>query len=129
MINLPAVVGRWHTTSRARRALTASLYGDTEPARRLIEASLPHGPARLAQVAAVWVDSYLADTPKADRDLITPLDRWLGELVHARADRSEVFTKLLGEVREPLVWLHLRALLQLAASARLVHDDPDGTWP
>lgn len=128
MINLPAVVGRRHTASRARRALTASLYGDTEPARRLTEASIPHGPARLAQVAAVWVDSYLADTPRADRELVTPLDRWVGELTHARAGRADdVFRKLLGELREPLVWLHLRALLEMAADARLSRED--GMWP
>lgn len=128
MIDLPATLRRWHTASRARRALVASLYGDDEPARRLTEASIPHGPARLAQVAAVWVDSYLADTPKADRELIAPLDRWLGELIHARANRNgDVFRKLLGELREPLVWLHLRELLALATNARL--DREDGMWP
>lgn len=128
MTTIATRLAEWNTARRARAALTAALYGDTEPARRLAEASIPHGPARLAQVAAVWCDSYLADTPRAARELVTPLDRWLGELIHARAGRADdVFAKLLGELREPLVWLHLRELLALATDARLAHED--GMWP
>lgn len=121
---------RRHTTTLARLALDAALYGDYEPARRLIDQATPHGPARLATIAGVWVDAYLAATPHAEVVLVTPQDKWIAELITARLNRNgDMFVKLLTDLPAPLVRYHLEPLVRMAADARLTANPPEAVWP
>lgn len=122
-------IRRRRTAGLARRALNAALYGDYEPARRLIDRTAPHGPTALAGIAAIWCDAYLAAVPHADVELVTPVDTWLARLVTAHAASTPaVVQTLLGDVPAPQLREHLEALVRMAAIAQL-DLDPDPVWP
>jgi hypothetical protein len=58
------------------------------------------------------------------------MERWLAELITARARRDDAtFVALLAGVAGPVAGYHLRALLDLATRSRLALDDPELTWP